>query len=126
MKTENTRNVENFFLCRVVGKWLKEDPQDRRRRVTVIEKKQIPMKWRKLQPYHPKMATLKSEDGRQNVDEDMEEMCRKFYANLFASCVDVTAPQIHTVKQLAPCADQRRTEWSLPNEEQKSYRQQLH
>lgn len=48
------------------------------------------------------MTSLKRKDGRQITDrEEVEEICKKFYTDLFWSLVHAPTPQIHAVTQQA-------------------------
>lgn len=107
MKRDKTTNVEYSLLCKLIRRKLKEDLEDynRRRKLAAVERKQSLKKCRReLLLYHPTMTALKwSSDSRTTDRAGMEEICREFYTNLFASHVDVPSPPLRASCQQAPC-----------------------
>ena len=63
--------------------------------VVVKTKKSSQKCKRELLMFKSTLAGLQDDKGRRTEDRtEMEEICRKFYTNLFASKMDVKAPQI--------------------------------
>ena len=96
LKREGNLKIEYSVLCKLIRRKLKEDHESYRCRKmieAVKRKKSLKKCKRELLMFKPSLAGLKDEKGRRTEDRtEMEEICRKFYTNLFASKMEVKAP----------------------------------
>ena len=98
MKRDKNRNVEYSLLCRLIRKKLKEDLENfkRQKELKAIQRKRSLKRCRReMLLYQQTAAALKNEKGHRVSERNgMEELCRHYYTNLFASRVDVQRPSM--------------------------------
>ena len=106
MKREGKNNIEYSLLCRLIRRKLKEDFEKYRTNKLLnaaINRKSIKTCKRELTLYRSAVTALKNKNGETITERrGMEDICKEFYTELFASKIDIPMPQLQESDEKLP------------------------